>query len=78
MILLTVVVLGVLTQVLHLYVRPLRACRIILILVVKLPHWLGLWVKIVDQLIVIHLLRGQQILLIITLIRTTCRCLVWG
>jgi hypothetical protein len=77
MILMVVVVLWVLAQVLHLYVRPLCPCPIILILVAKLPHWFGVLAKIVDRLIVIHLLRRQKILLIKTLMRTTCGWLVW-
>ena len=77
MILLTVVVLWLLAQVLHLYVGPLWAKPAILILGAKLPDLLGRWVCIVDRFIVIPLLRGLQILLIVSLVRTACGCLVW-
>ena len=77
MILLTVVVLRLLAQVLHLYVGPLWTKPAILILGAKLTNWLGRWVRIVNLFIVIRLLRGLQILLIVTLVRTACGCLVW-
>lgn len=77
MILLTEVVLRLLTQVLHLNVGPLWTIPAILILGAKLPHWLGRWVRIVDRFIVIRLLRGLQILLILSLVRAACGCLVW-
>jgi len=74
MILLTEVVLRLLTQVLHLYIGPLWT---ILILVIKLPHWLGAWVNILDRFIVmIRILRGLQVLLIVALVRTASGCLV--
>ena len=74
MILLTVVVLRLLAKVLHLNIGPFWT---ILILGVKLPHWLGVWVHILDRFIVmIRILRGLLVLLIVALVRTASGCLV--